>query len=359
MVNDHGHVKEGEPARLGGMVRGGGRTTPMPITALFEKPPSVVQRRVRDGSILRPSLTLAPGTRLGAYEVLAPLGIGGMGEVYLARDPKLGREVAIKVLPSEVSSSEDRRARFEREARAASALNHPNIVTIHDFAAAGPTFYMVMERVDGHTLRELLATGPLPVKRIVEIGAQIADGLAKAHAADIVHRDLKPENVMVTTDGFVKILDFGLAKLQPPDASGPLGGAHGHAPRAGHGCGGRARDRRLHVPGTGERSISGLPFGPVLPGHDPVRDGHREARLPTDYGRRDPRRHHQGRARAHRFAQSRRPGGSSAHHRALFGQGGSSPVCLDTGPRPRPARRPNHGGRGGGLAAARRHHRVR
>ena len=139
-----------------------------------------------------------------------------MGEVYRARDPRLGREVAIKVLPSEVSSNEERRARFEREARAASALNHPNIVTIHDFECAGPVFYMVMECVDGRTLRDILAAGPLPVKRIVEIGAQVAEGLAKAHAADIVHRDLKPENVMVTTDGFVKILDFGLAKLLPP-----------------------------------------------------------------------------------------------------------------------------------------------
>jgi len=140
-----------------------------------------------------------------------------MGEVYRARDAKLGREVAIKVLPSEVSSSGERRARFEREARAASALNHPNIVTIHDCGSAGPNFYIVMERVDGRTLRDMLAAGPLPVKRIVEIAAQLADGLAKAHAADIVHRDLKPENVMVTTDGFVKILDFGLAKLLPQD----------------------------------------------------------------------------------------------------------------------------------------------
>ncbi len=104
-------------------------------------------------------MTLAPGTRLGAYEVLAPLGTGGIGEVYRACDPKLDREVAIKVLPSDISSNEDRRARFEREARAASALNHPNIVTIHDFGSAGPTFYMVMERVDGRTLRDILAAG--------------------------------------------------------------------------------------------------------------------------------------------------------------------------------------------------------
>ncbi len=159
-----------------------------------------------------------------------------MGEVYRARDPKLGREVAIKVLPSEVSSNAERRARFEREARAASALNHPNIVTIHDFAAEGPTFYMVMERVDGRTLRDILAAGPLLVKRMMEIGTQLAEGLAKAHAADIVHRDLKPENIMVTSDGFVKILDFGLAKLMPaprglPEA--PTGTQPGLATDAG------------------------------------------------------------------------------------------------------------------------------
>jgi Tol biopolymer transport system component/predicted Ser/Thr protein kinase len=161
------------------------------------------------------------GTRLGPYEILAPLGAGGMGEVYRARDPRLGREVAVKVLPAAVSSDPDRLKRFEKEARSASALNHPNIVTIHDIGESGGTSYIAMEMVDGQTLREVLAEGALPPKRLLAIAAQVADGLAKAHGAGIVHRDLKPENIMVTKDGFVKILDFGLAKLtQPEDSSG-------------------------------------------------------------------------------------------------------------------------------------------
>jgi Tol biopolymer transport system component len=166
-------------------------------------------------------MTLSAGTRLGPYEILSPLGAGGMGEVYRARDARLGRDVAVKVLPAAVSSDPERLKRFEKEARSASALNHPNIVTIHDIGESSGTSYIAMEMVDGQTLRELLAEGAIPAKRLLAIAAQVADGLAKAHGAGIVHRDLKPENVMVTKDGFVKILDFGLAKLtQPEDPSG-------------------------------------------------------------------------------------------------------------------------------------------
>src|SRR6266511_2950374 len=171
----------------------------------------------------RTNVTLSAGTRLGSYEVLAPLGAGGMGEVYRARDARLSREVALKVLPEEVSADRDRLARVEEEARAASALNHPNIVTIYDIGQSDSVSYIAMELVDGKTLRELTVAGPLPFRRIVSIAAQAAEGLAKAHAAGIVHRDLKPENLMVTKDGYVKILDFGLAKLTetiPQDASG-------------------------------------------------------------------------------------------------------------------------------------------
>ena len=160
-------------------------------------------------------MTLTPGSKLGPYEIAEPLGAGGMGVVYRARDPRLGREVAIKVLPPEQTSNPGRLIRFEQEARAASALNHPNIITIYEVDHAGDTVYLVMERVMGKTLREVLASGSLPLKKALEIGARIADGLAKAHAAGIVHRDLKPENVMVSKEGFVKILDFGLAKLLP------------------------------------------------------------------------------------------------------------------------------------------------
>ena len=158
-------------------------------------------------------MTLQAGERLGPYEVLAPIGAGGMGEVYRARDTRLGREVAIKVLPSDLSGDAERRARFEQEARSASALNHPNIVTIHDIGTHDGTLYIAMEKVEGRSLRELLAGGPQPIRKLLDIAVQMSEGLAKAHAAGIVHRDLKPENVMVSKDGFVKILDFGLAKL--------------------------------------------------------------------------------------------------------------------------------------------------
>ena len=160
-------------------------------------------------------MTLAAGTRLGPYEVLGPLGAGGMGEVYRARDERLSRSVALKVLPGEVSADKSRLERFEKEARAASSLNHPNIVTIYDIGSSESLAYIAMELVEGRTLRELLVSGPIALRRFLSLAAQTADGLAKAHAAGIVHRDLKPENLMVTKDSFVKILDFGLAKLVP------------------------------------------------------------------------------------------------------------------------------------------------
>jgi serine/threonine-protein kinase len=168
-------------------------------------------------------MRLPRGARLGPYEVEGPLGAGGMGEVYRARDTRLGREVALKVLPEEVSSDRERLARFQQEARMASSLNHPNIVTIHDIGESGGSSFIVMELAEGRTLRTLPGSGPLAARRLLEVGVQVAEGLAKAHAAGIVHRDLKPENIMVTGDGLVKILDFGLARLAPsatPAASG-------------------------------------------------------------------------------------------------------------------------------------------
>ncbi len=158
-------------------------------------------------------MPLSAGMRLGSYEVLTPLGTGGMGEVYRARHRKLGRDVAIKVLRGEVASDPERRRRFEREARSASALNHPSIVTIHDIDEQDGTLYIAMELVEGKTLREHLQAGPLPLGGLLAWARQAAEGLARAHAAGIVHRDLKPENLMVTGDGLVKILDFGLAKV--------------------------------------------------------------------------------------------------------------------------------------------------
>ena len=155
------------------------------------------------------------GKTFGHYEVLDKLGSGGMGEVYRAKDLELGREVAIKVLRKEIASEPEGLKRFERDARTASALNHPNIATIYHIGEHEGTRYIAMERVEGQTLRELLSEGPLSTKKTLALAKQIIAGLAKAHGADIVHRDLKPENFMVTEDGLIKILDFGLAKLIP------------------------------------------------------------------------------------------------------------------------------------------------
>jgi Tol biopolymer transport system component len=155
-------------------------------------------------------------TRLGPYEIVLRLGAGGMGEVYRARDPRLGRDVALKILPESFAHDPGRRARFDLEARAASALNHPNIVTVHDIGEEGGVSYIVTELVEGEPLRALIDRGPVPARKLIEIAAQISDGLAAAHAARITHRDLKPENIMLTREGRVKILDFGLAKVAAP-----------------------------------------------------------------------------------------------------------------------------------------------
>lgn len=161
-------------------------------------------------------MALKPGTQLGRYEIEAPLGAGGMGEVYRARDPRLGREVALKVLPPSFSSDTDRLRRFEREARAVAVLNHPNIVAIFDIGTAEGAPYIVSELLQGETLRTRLDRGRLPVTDAVVYASQLASGLAAAHAKGIIHRDLKPENLFLTREGWLKILDFGLAKLAPP-----------------------------------------------------------------------------------------------------------------------------------------------
>ena len=161
-------------------------------------------------------MTLPAGTRLGPYEIVALIGAGGMGAVYRARDSRLGREVAVKVLPAEYSADADRLRRFEQEARAAGALNHPNILTIFDVGTAGSSPYVVSELLEGETLRQKVAGGALPQRKAVDYALQLARGLAAAHEMGIVHRDLKPENVFVTKDGRIKILDFGLAKLASP-----------------------------------------------------------------------------------------------------------------------------------------------
>ncbi|PYQ65676.1 MAG: hypothetical protein DMF54_10375 [Acidobacteria bacterium] len=162
-------------------------------------------------------MSIAPGTRLGPYEVVSPLGAGGMGEVYRAKDTRLKRDVAVKILPASLSSDPERLRRFELEAETAGRLNHPNILAIYDIGMHDDAPYVVSELLEGETLRDRLSEGPLGPRRAIEYARELASGLAAAHEKGIVHRDLKPENVFVTTDGRIKILDFGLAKLTQPD----------------------------------------------------------------------------------------------------------------------------------------------
>ena len=157
-------------------------------------------------------MRLSPGDTLGHYALIAPLGAGGMGEVYRARDSRLEREVAIKVLPARLAHDRDARIRFEREAKAVAALNHPNILAIHDFGDHEGIVFAVTELLEGETLRARVSRSPLPWRHAVDIAIAVAEGLSAAHAKGIVHRDLKPENVFLTSDGRVKILDFGLAR---------------------------------------------------------------------------------------------------------------------------------------------------
>ncbi|MGH7118180.1 MAG: serine/threonine-protein kinase, partial [Acetobacteraceae bacterium] len=164
-------------------------------------------------------MTLATGTKLGPYEIHAAIGAGGMGEVYRARDAKLGREVAIKVLPEAFARDGERMARFQREAKLLASLNHPNIAAIYGFEDSGATHALVMELVEGPTLADRIKSGPIPVDEALRIGKQICEALEYAHERGIVHRDLKPANVKVTPDDAVKVLDFGLAKAIDGDAS--------------------------------------------------------------------------------------------------------------------------------------------
>src|SRR5260221_4745536 len=165
-------------------------------------------------------MAIQPGTKLGPYEIVAPLGAGGMGEVYKARDQRLGRDVAIKVLPPAFSRDAERLRRFEQEARAAAALNHPNILAVYDIGTHEDSPYLVTELLEGETLRQRIQAKAISARKATDYALQITRGLIAAHDKNILHRDLKPENLFVTPDGRVKILDFGLANVQRPDAEG-------------------------------------------------------------------------------------------------------------------------------------------
>ena len=163
-------------------------------------------------------MTIAAGTKLGPYEIQSPFGAGGMGEVYRARDTRLDRTVAVKVLPSHLSENPEAKQRFDREARAISSLNHPNICTLYDVGHQDGTDYLVMEYLEGETLADRLAKGALPTEQVLKIGIEICEGLERAHRTGVVHRDLKPGNIMLTKSG-AKLMDFGLAKAAAPAVS--------------------------------------------------------------------------------------------------------------------------------------------
>ena len=167
-------------------------------------------------------MTLTSGTKLGPYEIQSPLGAGGMGEVYRARDTRLDRTVAIKILPAHLSDNPEAKQRFDREARAISSLNHANICTLYDVGSQNGTDFLVMEHLEGETLADRLAKGPLPLAQVLKYGIEICQGLEKAHRHGIIHRDLKPGNIMLTKSG-AKLMDFGLAKPELAMAAGTKG----------------------------------------------------------------------------------------------------------------------------------------
>src|SRR5208337_2183006 len=170
-------------------------------------------------------MPLSAGTKVGPYEILSFIGAGGMGEVYKARDTRLGRDVALKLLPSSFAADAERLRRFEQEARAVAALSHPNILAVHDIGQHQGSPFLVSELLEGESLHSVLTRGPLSNRRALDYAVQIAQGLAAAHSKNIAHRDLKPDNIFVTREGRVKILDFGLAKtVEKPAAHGQDGG---------------------------------------------------------------------------------------------------------------------------------------
>ncbi len=226
-----------------------------------------------------PRLTLAPGTRLGPYEILSALGAGGMGEVYRARDPRLDRQVAIKLLPGELAADPHSRERLRREAMAVAALDHPYICKIFEIGEDGDALFLVMEYIAGETLHRRLQDGPLPLSDVLRLAGEIAEALQEAHARRFLHRDLKPANIMLTEQGHVKVMDFGLAKrvedLPSPDqATREIGASSTDCPRV------HRRHPGLHVARAGERRHARCALRLVFLRRDSGRDDQRAASVP-------------------------------------------------------------------------------
>ena len=278
-------------------------------------------------------MALFLGTKLGPYEIIAPLGAGGMGEVYRARDARLGRDVAIKVLPVSFSSDPDRLRRFEQEARAAGALNHANILAIYDIGTHEGSPFLVTELLDGETLRERLQSGPLPLRKALEVAVQVARGISAAHEKGIVHRDLKPANLFLTTDGRVKILDFGLAKLKQPEDTG-------------------AAETQARTKTVDAETEPGMVLGTVgymspeqvrgkpadaplrhfLPWHDPVRNAFRRAPFPAGLLRRHDGGNSERRSSGAFQRRTKNPAGSRADCQALPGERSGRAISVCAGP---------------------------
>ena len=275
-------------------------------------------------------VTLSAGTRLGPYEILAPIGAGGMGEVYRARDAKLDRDVAVKVLPSQLTSNPDALARFEREAKAVAALSHPNILAIFDFGTHDGVSYAVTELLEGETLRGKLDGSTVTQRQAVDWALQIARGLSAAHGKGVVHRDLKPDNVFVTNDGHVKILDFGLAKRvdAAPDqkTSAPTGTGGGHT-EPGTVMGTMGYMSPEQVRGTAGRS----PLGPLLLRRDPLRAPLGPQGVQARHGERHDRGDPEGGAAGADAVGPQHLARARSHRAALPGEGPREPVPVGEG----------------------------
>jgi eukaryotic-like serine/threonine-protein kinase len=217
-------------------------------------------------------MPLTAGTKLGPYEIVSPLGAGGMGEVYRARDKRLGRDVAVKILPESLSCDTDRLRRFEQEARAIAALNHPNILSLYDIGQYNGSPFLVSELLEGESLGAVVRRGAVPQRKAIECAAQVARGLAAAHDKGFVHRDLKPENLFLTVDGWVKILDFGLAKLTQLEVASTTPSTQGST--VGGPDADRTRNRAWHaglyVAGAGPWRRRGSSLGHLQPRVGPL-----------------------------------------------------------------------------------------